>query len=68
MIFDVQRALDGFVNHGGTPTGTYDFYSWISNPTHVAKSAIYITQTLVGDGFVVRVTTDLRVSQSSRLL
>ena len=54
MAFDVQRALDGFVTHGGTPTGTLDFYSRLSNPTHVIKSIIYITQTVVGDSFVVR--------------
>ncbi|PIL26518.1 hypothetical protein GSI_12276 [Ganoderma sinense ZZ0214-1] len=52
LCFDVQRALDGFIAHGGTPTGTLDFYNGLSNPTHVGKSVIYITQTLVGDAFV----------------
>ncbi|KAI1795337.1 hypothetical protein LXA43DRAFT_881965 [Ganoderma leucocontextum] len=52
LCFDVQRAIDGFIAHGGTPTGTLDFYNLLSNPTHVGKSVIYITQTLVGDGFV----------------
>ncbi|RDX48938.1 hypothetical protein OH76DRAFT_1351387 [Lentinus brumalis] len=52
LCFDVQRAVDGFIVHGGTPTGTNEFYSWLSNPTHVGKSVIYITQTLVGDCFV----------------
>ena len=37
-----------------TETGTLDFYNNLSNPTHVGKSVIYITQTLVGDAFVVR--------------
>ena len=54
LSFDVQRAIDGFIAHGGTPTGTLDFYNMLSNPTHVGKSVIYITQTLVGDAFVVR--------------
>ncbi|KAI0742395.1 hypothetical protein C8Q80DRAFT_904930 [Daedaleopsis nitida] len=52
LCFDVQRAIDGFITHGGSPTGTLDFYSRLSNPTHVGKSVIYITQTLVGDAFV----------------
>ncbi|RPD72789.1 hypothetical protein L226DRAFT_436617, partial [Lentinus tigrinus ALCF2SS1-7] len=52
LCFDVQRAVEGFIVRGGTPTGTNDFYSWLSNPTHVGKSVIYITQTLVGDCFV----------------
>ncbi|KAH9916603.1 uncharacterized protein BXZ73DRAFT_105796 [Epithele typhae] len=52
LCFDLQRAIEGFVSKGGTPTGTLDFYSWLSNPTHVGKSVIYITQTLVGDSFV----------------
>ncbi|TBU39011.1 hypothetical protein BD309DRAFT_970594 [Dichomitus squalens] len=52
LCFDVQRAIEGFIANGGTPSGTADFYNRLSNPTHVAKSAIYITQTLVGDAFV----------------
>ncbi|KAI0742409.1 hypothetical protein C8Q80DRAFT_1221032 [Daedaleopsis nitida] len=52
LCFDVQRAIDGFITHGGTPTGTLDFYNRLSNPTHVGKTVIYITQTLVGDAFV----------------
>ncbi len=53
LCFDVQRALEGFIARGGTLTGTLDFYNDLSNPTHVGKSVIYITQTLVGDAFVV---------------
>ena len=53
LCFDVQRAIDGFIAHGRTETGTLDFYNNLSNPTHVGKSVIYITQTLVGDAFVV---------------
>ncbi|KAI0753728.1 hypothetical protein C8Q74DRAFT_1306594 [Fomes fomentarius] len=52
LCFDVQRAIAGFITHGGTPTGTLDFYNQLSNPTHVGKSVIYATQTLVGDSFV----------------
>ncbi|KAI0753722.1 hypothetical protein C8Q74DRAFT_332339 [Fomes fomentarius] len=52
LCFDVQRAIAGFITHGGTPTGTLDFYNQLRNPTHVGKSVIYATQTLVGDSFV----------------
>ena len=62
LCFDVQRAIEGFIVHGGTPTGTTEFYSQLSNPTHVAKSVIYITQTLVGDAFVVRLLYLLHVA------
>lgn len=55
LALDVQRAVVGFVNEGGKPDGTLAFYGRLSNPTHVAKSVIFITMTLVGDGFVVRV-------------
>ncbi|KAI0753775.1 hypothetical protein C8Q74DRAFT_336231 [Fomes fomentarius] len=52
LVLDVQRAVVGFVNEGGKPDGTLAFYGRLSNPTHVAKSVIFITMTLVGDGFV----------------
>ncbi|KAI0742276.1 hypothetical protein C8Q80DRAFT_1107918 [Daedaleopsis nitida] len=52
LVLDVQRAVVGFVNEAGTPDGTLNFYSRLSNPTHVAKSVIFITMTLAGDSFV----------------
>ena len=42
------------MDEGGTPDGTLDFYERLNNPTHIAKNVIFITMTLVGDGFVVR--------------
>ncbi|RDX40975.1 hypothetical protein OH76DRAFT_1365346 [Lentinus brumalis] len=52
LILDVQRAVVGFVNEGGKPDGTLNFYLRLNNPTHIAKNVIFITMTLVGDSFV----------------
>ncbi|OBZ74463.1 hypothetical protein A0H81_05112 [Grifola frondosa] len=49
---DVHRAIQGFIDEGGSPDGTTIFFNGIDNPTHVTKSIIFITQTLVGDSFV----------------
>ncbi|OJT12260.1 hypothetical protein TRAPUB_11194 [Trametes pubescens] len=52
LAIDVTRAIKGFVEWGGTPNGTNDFYGRISDPTFVAKNVVYITMTLVADFFV----------------
>ncbi|KAI0632632.1 hypothetical protein C8Q77DRAFT_1118742 [Trametes polyzona] len=52
LAIDVVRAIEGFVVWGGTPGGTNAFYGKISDPTEVAKNAVYVTMTLVGDTFV----------------
>ena len=39
----------GFVDEGGTPDGTLNFYERLNNPTHIAKNVIFIT-TLTNDG------------------
>ncbi|KAM5534184.1 hypothetical protein V8D89_008983 [Ganoderma adspersum] len=52
IAFDIQRAMEGFITNGGTPTGTATFFQQLNHPLFVGKSAIYITQTLVGDAFV----------------
>ncbi|TFK90719.1 hypothetical protein K466DRAFT_484278 [Polyporus arcularius HHB13444] len=52
LCIDVVRAVQGFVDEGGKPDGTLNFYSDLANPTHVAKNVIYITMTIVGDTFV----------------
>ncbi|PIL26315.1 hypothetical protein GSI_12071 [Ganoderma sinense ZZ0214-1] len=53
MAIDVQRAIDGFIEHGGTPGGTTTFFKRLNDPLFIAKLAIYNTQTLVGDAFVI---------------
>ncbi|KAM5534176.1 hypothetical protein V8D89_012196 [Ganoderma adspersum] len=53
MVFDIQRAMDGFIKHGGTPEGTAMFFKQLNDPLFVAKLTIYNTQTLVGDAFVI---------------
>ncbi|KAA1474423.1 hypothetical protein DENSPDRAFT_882788 [Dentipellis sp. KUC8613] len=49
MIIDVVRALQAFVNTSQAST----YYKHIGNPLFVAKSTLYITQTLLGDGVIV---------------
>ena len=51
--FDIQRAMEGFITHGGTPDGSFDFFKLLNNALFVGKAIAYISQTLVGDTFVV---------------
>ena len=48
----MQRAVEGFIYHNTSSEGPDAFYSQLGNPTFVAKNAIYITNTLVGDAFM----------------
>lgn len=52
LCLDVQRAVEGFIYHNTSSEGPDVFYSQLGNPTFVAKNAIYITNTLVGDAFM----------------
>ncbi|PIL26321.1 hypothetical protein GSI_12077 [Ganoderma sinense ZZ0214-1] len=52
IAFDIQRAMEGFITHGSTPADTAEYFQELNHPLFVGKSAIYITQTLVGDAFV----------------
>ena len=45
--------MEGFITHGGTPDGSFDFFKLLNNALFVGKAIAYITQTLVGDTFVV---------------
>lgn len=54
LILDIIRAIDAFVD--GPPGGALDYYNNLSNPLQAAKTAIYVLLTLVGDGFVVRLS------------
>ncbi|KAK0460065.1 uncharacterized protein EV420DRAFT_249340 [Desarmillaria tabescens] len=51
LILDIIRASEAFV--GLTGRTALDYYSDLSNPLQAAKTAIYVTLTLVGDGFVI---------------
>ncbi|KAI0776593.1 hypothetical protein BD413DRAFT_468701 [Trametes elegans] len=50
---NIQRAIDGFVNHAHTSAETTHFYGQLNNPLHVTKSMLFCTQTVVGDSFVI---------------
>lgn len=52
MILDILRATQAFVY--AQDGGALDYYLNLSNPLQAAKTAVYVTITLVGDGFVVR--------------
>ena len=45
--------MEGFITHGGTPDGSFDFFKLLNNALFVGKAIAYISQTLVGDTFVV---------------
>ena len=48
----MQRVVEAFIYHNTSDDGPRLFYLHVSNPTFVAKNAIYITNTLVGDAFM----------------
>ena len=51
LIIDIVRAADAFVHlEAGS---ALEYYLNLSNPLQAAKTAVYVTLTLVGDGFVV---------------
>ncbi|PBK67234.1 hypothetical protein ARMSODRAFT_1086201 [Armillaria solidipes] len=51
LILDIIRAIEAFVELESG--GALQYYSDLSNPLQAAKTAIYVTLTLVGDGFVI---------------
>jgi len=52
LIIDFVRIMQAFVLGISTTTAN-DYYKKVSNPLHVAKTAIYVTQTLLGDGVII---------------
>lgn len=36
------------------PQGALLLYSQLNHPTHIARTAIFITMTIIGDSFVAR--------------
>lgn len=56
LILDVIRAKAAFVDAPALPDGTPGsliYYLDLSNPLQAAKTAVYVTLTLVGDGFMI---------------
>ncbi|KAG1728776.1 hypothetical protein EDB19DRAFT_1913648 [Suillus lakei] len=54
MVVDIIRIEDGLVTYRDTfPKGPAAFFADISQKTYVAKNALYICQTLLGDGVVI---------------
>ncbi|KAG7444135.1 uncharacterized protein BT62DRAFT_934310 [Guyanagaster necrorhizus] len=51
LIIDIIRAIEAFVEL--ERGGALQYYLDLSNPLQAAKTAIYVTLTLVGDGFVI---------------
>lgn len=55
MAIDLHRAITGFIDFGDqTAGGSNAFFLNVGERLGIAKDVVYITQTLVGDGFVVR--------------
>ncbi|KAG1718443.1 hypothetical protein EDB19DRAFT_1984103 [Suillus lakei] len=54
MVVDIIRIEDGLVTYRDTfPGGPVAFFADISQKTYVAKVALYVCQTLLGDGVVI---------------
>ncbi len=54
MAIDVKRALQAFVGLAGQTGGLEQYYTKVDSHLHIAKSVMYVSQTVVGDSFVVR--------------
>ena len=55
MVIDIIRAYEGLVLYRDTyPNGPIGFFSDVAQWSFVCKNLIYMLQTLVGDGVVVR--------------
>ncbi|KAK1233226.1 hypothetical protein PQX77_003623 [Marasmius sp. AFHP31] len=52
-ILDVIRAKAAFIDTQPLPDGTLGYYLDLSNPLQAAKTAVYVTLTLVGNGFMI---------------
>ena len=60
MAIDVHRAVTGFIDFGDREAGgSNTFFLNIGERLGIAKDVVYITQTIVGDGFVVRLCLSL---------
>ncbi|KAJ7439330.1 hypothetical protein FB451DRAFT_1415753 [Mycena latifolia] len=53
LVVSCVRMTRGFVGGAGTPFGARAYFSDLCNPMHVAKIALFFTQTLIGDSFVI---------------
>ncbi|TFK88134.1 hypothetical protein K466DRAFT_662549 [Polyporus arcularius HHB13444] len=62
LALTVKATLDGFVTNGTDRQSVYDAFfdsSHFGSGTDIAQFYIYVTQTLIGDAFMVR-TGDIR--------
>ena len=50
----MHHCFTGFVIYGGTSRGAATYLADTRNPVFIAKSVLYISQTLLGDAFMVR--------------
>ncbi|OSD03869.1 hypothetical protein PYCCODRAFT_208126 [Trametes coccinea BRFM310] len=57
LAFDVYIAISSFLTTGSDLTAMSNVYEslndWPTNPIGAAKFAFYVTQTLIGDGFMI---------------
>ncbi len=52
-VLDIYQCYTGFVVHGGAANGTARYFANTHRPVFIAKSVLYVTQTLLGDAFTV---------------
>lgn len=53
MLIDFVRAIDAFTHFMSVPNGAAQFYEAINTPLSLAKTATYVTVTLVLDALIV---------------
>ena len=50
----IVRGFEGFLGPQESATATTQYYSDTDDPKFIAKSVLYVTQTVLGDSFMVR--------------
>lgn len=64
ISIDLRRMVDAFYTFRNAPGGPIAYFGRINELTHVAKSAVYITDTCVSDALVVYVVVSFNLSAS----
>ncbi|KAI0318591.1 hypothetical protein OF83DRAFT_934320 [Amylostereum chailletii] len=53
LVIDFVRIVNAFVKEVHQPGGSIGYYGDIAQPLHVMKTAVYVTQTAVGDSVLI---------------
>lgn len=55
VAVEIRRAQIGFIRFGGIPGGATNYFFNTSDPLYLTTKVLYVTQTLIGDMFIVSI-------------